>query len=117
MPNEGELVQAKYRLKKNFQYNYVYKHAKTVSDGNLVILYCNSNNQQSKVGFSVGKRQGNAVKRNRLRRQLKAAMRQFMPNVKPRYNIVVVPRRSTPYLYSDILISVNQLLNKAGLLQ
>ncbi len=110
-------MQAKYRLKKNFQYNYVYKHAKTVSDGNLVILYCNSNNRQSKVGFSVGKRQGNAVKRNRLRRQLKAAMRQFMPSVVHNRNIVVVPRRSTPYLYSDIVTSVNQLLTKAGLLQ
>lgn len=110
-------MQAKYRLKKNYQYNYVYKHAKSVADKNFVVLYCESNTVGSKVGFSVGKRQGNAVKRNRVRRQLKSAVSRLMPNVKSKTNIVIVPRRSTPYKFCEITQSIDKLFVKAGLMQ
>lgn len=106
-----------YRLKKNYQYNYVYKHAKSVADKNFVLLYCVNNNKQTKVGFSVSKKYGNAVKRNRIRRQLKAAVSGFMPNVVGGYNVIFLPRKQQAYLYSDITRSVENLLVKAGLMQ
>ena len=109
-------MKSKYRLKKNYQYNYVYKHAKSVADKNFVMLYCSSNNVQSQVGFSVSKKFGNAVRRNRIRRQLKAAVSNFMPRVAPRYNIVFIPRKSESYNYADIVSSVNALFSKSGLL-
>lgn len=109
-------MKSKYRLKKNYQYNYVYKHAQSVADKNFVMLYCKSNSAVSQVGFSVGKKFGNAVHRNRVRRQLKAAVSQFMPSVAPKHNIVFIPRKSDSYLYGDIVESVNRLLAKAGLL-
>lgn len=106
-----------YRLKKNYQYNYVYKHAKSIADKRFVMLYCLNNNKQSKVGFSVSKKYGNAVKRNRIRRQLKAALSMFMPNVVSGYNLIFIPRRSEQYLFADITESVKMLLDKSGLLQ
>ena len=62
-----------YRLKKNYQYNYVYKHAQSVSDQGFIMLYCSSRSNPTKVGFSVSKKYGKAVQRNRIRRQMKAA--------------------------------------------
>lgn len=106
-----------YRLKKNYQYNYVYKHAKSIADKNFVMLYAVSNNKQTKAGFSVSKKYGNAVKRNRLRRQMKAAVSVLMPNVIGGYNIVFLPRKQQAYLYADIAESVRHLLTKTGLLQ
>lgn len=106
-----------YRLKKKYQYNYVYKHSETVSDKLLVLLYCKSNNPQTKVGFSVGKKYGHAVTRNTIRRKLKAAASTFMPRVKGGYNVIFVPRYSDKYDYWQILASMQQLLTKAGLLQ
>ncbi|MCM1194314.1 MAG: ribonuclease P protein component [Corallococcus sp.] len=106
-----------YRLKKNYQYNYVYKHAQSVADRNLVLLYCKSNNKQSKVGFSVNKKFGNAVRRNRIRRQMKAAVSQFMPDVSIGYNMIFIPRKNEDYLFSDIIQSVNALLTRSGLLK
>lgn len=105
-----------YRLKKNYQYNYVYKHAKSLADKNFVLLYCKSNQKQSKVGFSISKKYGHAVARNRLRRQLKAAVMQFAPQLAPNYNIVFVPRLQGQYLFSDVIASVEKLLTKADLL-
>ena len=105
-----------YRLKKNYQYNYVYKHAKSVGDRNFLILYCASNMQASKVGFSVSKKYGGAVERNRIRRQMKAVMSTLMPQVKSGFNLVVIPRKSEPYLHEDIVSSLTKLLKRAELI-
>ena len=105
-----------YRLKKNYQYKYVYKHAESVADRYFVLLYCKSNKSQSQVGFSIGKKYGHAVARNRLRRQMKAAVSQLMPKVTKGYNVVLVPRKNEPYLFCNILSSVTKLFEKAGLL-
>jgi ribonuclease P protein component len=108
-------LQAKYRLKKNYQYNYVYKHSEKVSDRLFIVLYCKSKVEQSKIGFSVSKKYGCAVVRNRLRRQLKAAVRLIAPLLVSNYNIVVVPRKMPPYNFCDIQSSLNTLFQKAGL--
>ena len=95
----------------------MYKHASSVADKNFILLYCDSNNRQSKVGFSVSKKYGKAVMRNRIRRQLKAAVSTVMPNAKEGFNAVFIPRRYEPYEYGEILGSVRRLFEKAGLLQ
>ena len=95
----------------------MYKHAESVADKNFILLYCQSRAKVSKVGFSVSKKFGKAVARNRIRRQLKAAVSQVMPNVKEGYNVIFIPRRSEAYLFEDVTKSVHFLLEKAGLLQ
>lgn len=110
-------MQSIYRLKKNYQYNYVYKHADSVADKNFVMLYCPSNTKQSKFGFSVSKKYGKAVARNRIRRQMKAALCSIAPSVAEGYNVIFIPRRHEAYLFGDVLESVNSLLKKAGLLK
>ena len=109
-------MKSQYRLKKKYQYNYVYKHAKSVADKNFVMLFCKSNNEISQAGFSISKKFGNAVRRNKIRRQLKAAVADYMPKVKPHYNIVFIPRKSESYDYADVTQSVTSLLCKSGLL-
>ena len=109
-----------YRLKKNYQYNYVYKHAESLADKNFVMLYCTNSKQgvkQTRVGFSVSKKYGKAVKRNRIRRQMKAAVSACMPGVKDGYNVIFIPRRHEVYLFEDVLSSVQALFKKADLLQ
>ena len=108
-------MQAIYRLKKNYQYNYVYKHAEKVSDKFFILLFCKSKIKQSKVGFSVSKKYGCAVARNRLRRQMKSVASQLAPRLTCYYNIVVVPRQMPPYNFCDIQSSLNTLFQKAGL--
>ena len=110
-------MQSIYRLKKNYQYNYVYKHAASVCDKNFVLLYCSSNTKQTKFGFSVSKKYGKAVARNRIRRQMKAAVSAVINQVKEGYNVILIPRRHEPYLFEEVTASVQCLLEKAELLQ
>ena len=95
----------------------MYKHASSVADKNFILLYCASNSKQSKVGFSVSKKYGKAVQRNRIRRQLKAAVSGIMPFARDGFNAVIIPRRSDSYKYDEIVASVHHLFEKAGLKQ
>lgn len=110
-------MQSIYRLKKNYQYNYVYKHSESVADSNFIMLYCNSRSNPTKVGFSVNKKFGKAVRRNRIRRQLKAAVSAVMPNVVTGYNIIFIPRKHESYDFETVSSSVVALLKRAGLLE
>ena len=67
------------------------------------------------MGFSVSKKYGHDVQRNRIRRQMKAAASQFMPQVKNGYNLVIVPRRQGEHEFSQIVESIKTLLEKADL--
>lgn len=107
-----------YRLKKNYQYNYVYKHAKSVADRRFILLYCPSGqDMQTRFGFSVGKKFGHAVTRNRIRRQMKAATSVYAADVTCGYNVVIIPRETPTGQYSEIVDSIGKLLKRAGLLQ
>lgn len=106
-----------YRLKKNYQYNYIYKHSQSVADNYFVLLFCKSNVKQTKFGFSVSKKFGHAVQRNRIRRQMKAAVSELVCDVKCGYNAIFIPRKNSPYIYADIKKSFAYLLKKADLLQ
>ncbi len=106
-----------YRLKKNYQYNYVYKHSQSVADNYFVLLYTKSNVRQTKFGFSVSKKFGHAVQRNRIRRQMKAAVSGMVGEVKSGYNAIFIPRKSQAYDYAVIVDSFRRLLTRAELMQ
>lgn len=47
------------------------------------------------VGFSVSKKIGNSVQRNRAKRRLKACFSPLLPRVKPGYNLIFIARSSS----------------------
>lgn len=60
------------------------------------VLQANANHLNTiRLGFTVTKRQGNSVKRNRIKRRLREATRQTMPEVaQQNYDYVFIGRQS-----------------------
>ena len=62
------------KLHKEFQ--YVYNKGKNAHSGSVVIFFL-PQNEIHKVGFTATKKLGNAVKRNRAKRRMRAVFREY----------------------------------------
>ena len=106
-------MEKRYRLRKNYQFNYVYKNGKTVSDGRLTVVYCKNKNGRPKIGFSIGKKYGKAVKRNRIKRQLKEIIYARYQSLASCYNYIFIPRAAEiPPKFHELELSAEALIEK-----
>jgi ribonuclease P protein component len=71
-----------------------------------------------RVGISIGKKVSKqAVVRNRLKRQIRAAMLQLLPRIEPGWDLAIVVKTTAPRCnYHEILQQLEQLLAKAEVL-
>ena len=104
--------------KRNKQFRQVYRKGKSVACRELVLIYAKNRSDMVHVGFSVGKKLGNSVVRNRVKRRLREAFRPNLPLLLPGFDLIVIARdaaRDAPF--SSLADSLRYLLRKAGLFQ
>ena len=112
------ILRREYSLRRNKEFRYVYRRGKSVSDKYFVLIYVKTKTPHLKVGFSVSKKLGNAVSRNKIKRRMKEAFFSMLNDVSKKSLIVFVPRECAKNLeYTSILESLSKLLGKAGLVE
>jgi ribonuclease P protein component len=84
----------------------------------LVVLYALKSNQAGvRVGVSAGLAVGNAVKRNRAKRLLRAAMDELLPQTIPGSDLLLIARAPLPGSnLAQTRAAMSNLLKRAGLL-
>ena len=104
------------RLKKRYQFNYVYRVGEHFS-GEFCVLYITpSKTKNIKVGLAVTKKVGHAVVRNKTRRRLREIIRVLLPKLKQNYNIIVVAKDSiVSASFSSLSADLEKLIKKADL--
>lgn len=108
-----------YRIKDNKEFQYVFKKGKSFANRQLVVYYINKPMQSHfRVGLSVGKRIGNAVTRNRIKRYLRQAFHELEEKVSPVKDIIIIARQPTKNMgYHQTKKSLIHLLSKERLLK
>lgn len=101
-------------LKKNREFNYVYRKGKAFS-GNFLVLICMKRKfGPVRAGFSVSKKVGKAVVRNKVRRRLKEAFVGQMPLISGSYYLIFVARPSIASAsFTQIQSCMKYLLTRA----
>ncbi|MCR5808127.1 MAG: ribonuclease P protein component [Clostridiales bacterium] len=106
-----------YSLKRNKEFRRVYKNGKSVGSHTLVLIYSSGRQPERKIGFAVGKRIGNAVVRNRVKRRLREAVTPLLPEIVPGSRLIFIARGAiTDASFKEIESTVRRLVSKAGLL-
>ena len=103
-------MERQYRLQKNSAFQYVYRRGHSVACRNLVMLLAPG--RELKVGFSVSRKVGNAVVRNRIRRRLRECFRPLLGDVKPGLYVFVARPSAAKATFQSLQRDVRYLLKK-----
>ena len=103
-------MQRQHRLGQNRQFTYVYRRGQRVSCRDLTLLYVRSN--QKRIGFSVSKKVGVAVVRNRTKRRLRESVRPLIPQLKNGLYVFVARPSIAERPFVDVQKQVQQLLRR-----
>lgn len=103
------------RLKSQHDFDLVFGKGKRAYTKSVAMYYFEIKGQ-TRIGVSVSKKHGNAVKRNRIKRLLRASYIPLYKNIAKNALIVFVPRVKETYEFSEIEKSVVFLLKKENLL-
>ena len=105
------------RLKKRYQFSYVYKAGNHFSGKAMVLYATTSKTKDIKVGFAVTKKIGKAIKRNLVRRRLREIVKKQLPNLKQNYNIILVARDNVSnFSFEELSKQFSDLVKKAEIL-
>ena len=102
------------RLKREGDFRRVMRRRCRVADGNLVMYLCPNGLQITRLGLSVGRRLGSAVKRNRIKRLVREAFRLEQIGLTiPSFDIVCVPQPGSEPGLTEYRKSMRRLM-KSG---
>lgn len=87
------MLQKTYRLKRRQDFRRVYQRGKSTANRAFVLCWRPNRNGVPRVGFSVSKKIGKAVERNRVRRKLREACRLEFGFFAPGYDYVLIARQ------------------------
>jgi len=111
------MIKKENRLKKRKQFNYLHKFGSYVSNEFMSVIYLPVKTKSFKIGYSVSKKVGKAVVRNKIKRRLKECVKKISDKIKQNYYIIISPKTSINTLtFNDIFEYLNQVLKKANLI-
>ncbi|MDD5127974.1 MAG: ribonuclease P protein component [Dehalococcoidales bacterium] len=102
-------------LTKAAQYKLVYERGNTRTSALLIMKALSNTLDLSRYGFSVSRRVGKAVVRNRIKRRMREILREM--TLKPGWDIIFIIRpKAAGVSFSDLQHSASSLISRAGIL-
>lgn len=98
------------RLKKNTDFQKLFKRGKKVFSPYVTVLYYPS--RATKMGIALSKKHGKAVVRNRIKRLIRAAFASCAGDLASHYDLVIIPKACDDYSYKNFEKSLQSCIRK-----
>jgi ribonuclease P protein component len=115
-------VQRRHRLSRSRDFDAVYRQGRSTSTRFLILYWFDRDDDigQSRLGLAVPKATGNAVTRNRIKRQLREAWRERLARVPAGRDYVLIARPGLPEAvetngFAWLGSRIDEVLQKAAL--
>lgn len=105
------------RLKKNKEFNYIYKKGEVIHTSSLIIHFTRAYKPYAQIGISVSKHVGNSVIRSRAKRIISEACRLNVEKFKIKNYVITAKETIVSKKMQDIESEILNALKKHDLLR
>lgn len=103
------------RLKKSSDFQKIIQKGKSFKSDSLSVFHQNAELPYVRIGISVSKRLGNAVKRNKIKRQIRAIIAECVDYTKKKDVVIIARSQYDTELFSKMKAQLITLLGKVGI--
>ncbi len=109
-------MKRQYRLRKNADFQRIRRFGKSKSNRLVVLIVLPNRLNRNRFGFAVSKRIGKAVRRNKIKRQMREAIRLRQEQIQPGWDMLFIARAPIQQVdYQEIARSVYNLVDQFAL--
>lgn len=88
------IMRKEYRIKKNKDFQKVFKHGRSFANRQFVVYVLEKEAQNNfRIGLSVSKKLGNAVKRNEIKRYMRRSIHELKDKLVRNHDYVIIARK------------------------
>ena len=100
-------MKKEFRVRKNEEFSSIISHKQSVASPFFVLYHEKRKQDRARVGISVSKKLGNAVQRNRIKRQVREMVTSLVDFENYPEDLIVIVRK--PYVGRDFAANRNDL--------
>ena len=97
----------KYRVRKNEEFSKIISKRNSLASSAFVLYFDKCKESYSRVGISVSKKLGNAVTRNKIKRQIRMMLANMYDFDNSGLDLIIIAKKK--YLENDFIINQNDL--------
>ena len=109
-----QIFPARLRITRQCDFKRAFARGIRAADGRLRVWVSCNDLGHARLGVTVGKRHGNAVRRNRLKRVTREAFRLALDEFPSGVDIICMPRYDVELSSADCMQSLRRLVKKAA---
>ncbi|MGT2744699.1 ribonuclease P protein component [Streptococcus phocae subsp. phocae] len=106
-----------YRVKREQDFRAIFKAGKSTANRKFVIYHLEKEQKHFRVGISVGKKIGNAVTRNAVKRQIRHVLLALGDHLKPEDFVIIARKGVETLTFQEITQNLHHVLKLATLLE
>ena len=107
-------MKKEYRVRKNEEFAQIISEKHSVSNSSFVVYYSGRKEEHARVGISVSKKLGDAVDRNRIKRQVREMVRDLIGFEQcPKDLIIIVRKGYLEKAFADNKNDLEKAIKKA----